>query len=65
MLSIVLVTSHTYFFQDFNINTFLSNVGLEALCDIFKNEQITMDILVEMGHDELKEIGIIGLRTPP
>ena len=31
---------------------------LEHLKDIFDNEQITMDILVEMGHEELKDVGI-------
>ena len=29
-----------------------------ALKEIFDKEQITMDILVEMGHDELKDVGI-------
>ncbi|XP_072095407.1 poly [ADP-ribose] polymerase tankyrase-2 isoform X1 [Mobula birostris] len=40
------------------INQFLRNLGLEHLCDIFEKEQITLDVLVEMGHKELKEIGI-------
>ncbi|XP_069756678.1 poly [ADP-ribose] polymerase tankyrase-2-like isoform X2 [Narcine bancroftii] len=40
------------------INQFLRNLGLEHLCDIFEKEQITLDVLVEMGHNELKEIGI-------
>lgn len=30
----------------------------QNLRDIFDREQITMDILAEMGHDELKDIGI-------
>ena len=41
-----------------SVSSFLSSIGLEHLRDIFEKEQITMDILVEMGHDELKEIGI-------
>lgn len=41
-----------------SVSSFLSNIGLEQLRDIFDQEQITMDILVEMGHDELKDIGI-------
>ncbi|XP_067908702.1 poly [ADP-ribose] polymerase tankyrase-2 isoform X4 [Heterodontus francisci] len=43
---------------DMTINQFLRNLGLEHLCDIFEREQITLDVLVEMGHKELKEIGI-------
>ncbi|XP_006006371.1 poly [ADP-ribose] polymerase tankyrase-2 isoform X1 [Latimeria chalumnae] len=43
---------------DMNINQFLRNLGLEHLCDIFEREQITLDVLIEMGHKELKEIGI-------
>ncbi|XP_067408936.1 poly [ADP-ribose] polymerase tankyrase-2 isoform X2 [Emydura macquarii macquarii] len=43
---------------DFSINQFVRNLGLEHLIDIFEREQITLDVLVEMGHKELKEIGI-------
>ncbi|KAF3850614.1 hypothetical protein F7725_012386 [Dissostichus mawsoni] len=35
-----------------------SNLGLEHLRDIFEREQISMDVLADMGHEELKEIGI-------
>ena len=38
--------------------TFLESIGLPQLLDIFEREQISMDILVEMGHDELKDVGI-------
>ena len=41
-----------------SVSAFLNSVGLEQLVCVFDKEQITMDILVEMGHDELKEIGI-------
>ncbi|KAG1652408.1 Tankyrase-1 [Nymphon striatum] len=41
-----------------SIGTFLSNLGLDQLRDVFEKEQITMDILLEMGHDELKLIGV-------
>ncbi|XP_033757082.1 poly [ADP-ribose] polymerase tankyrase-1-like [Pecten maximus] len=41
-----------------SVSSFLTSVGLDQLRDIFEKEQITMDILVEMGHDELKDIGI-------
>ncbi|XP_060698354.1 poly [ADP-ribose] polymerase tankyrase-2 isoform X3 [Hemiscyllium ocellatum] len=43
---------------DMTIDQFLRNLGLEDLCEIFEREQITLDVLVEMGHKELKEIGI-------
>ncbi|MBN3304408.1 TNKS2 protein, partial [Amia calva] len=43
---------------DLSISQFLKNLGLEHLLDIFEREQITLDVLVEMGHRELKEIGI-------
>ena len=44
--------------ETMSVGSFLSNIQLEQLRDIFEQEQITMDILVEMGHDELKDIGI-------
>uniref|UniRef100_A0A673HS80 NAD(+) ADP-ribosyltransferase n=1 Tax=Sinocyclocheilus rhinocerous TaxID=307959 RepID=A0A673HS80_9TELE len=34
------------------------SLGLEHLRDIFESEQITLDVLADMGHEELKEIGI-------
>ena len=40
------------------VATFLESIGLPQLLDIFEREQISMDILVEMGHDELKDVGI-------
>lgn len=43
---------------DISVNQFLKNVGLEHLYDIFEREQITLDVLIEMGHKELKEVGI-------
>ena len=44
--------------EGISVSSFLASIGLEQLRDIFEKEQITMDILVEMGHDELKEVGI-------
>uniref|UniRef100_A0A8C9XW98 Poly [ADP-ribose] polymerase n=1 Tax=Sander lucioperca TaxID=283035 RepID=A0A8C9XW98_SANLU len=35
-----------------------SNLGLEHLRDTFQREQISLDVLADMGHEELKEIGI-------
>ncbi|XP_078252093.1 poly [ADP-ribose] polymerase tankyrase-1 [Rhinoraja longicauda] len=43
---------------DMNITQFLKSLGLEHLRDIFEREQITLDVLADMGHEELKEIGI-------
>ena len=39
-------------------SAFLESIGVASLKDVFEKEQISMDILVEMGHDELKDIGI-------
>jgi len=44
--------------ENLNVAKFLEEIGLSCLQDVFDKEQITMDILVEMGHDELKDIGI-------
>ncbi|KAJ8264368.1 hypothetical protein GJAV_G00148350 [Gymnothorax javanicus] len=43
---------------DLSISQFLHNLGLQHLLEIFEREQITLDVLIEMGHKELKEIGI-------
>uniref|UniRef100_A0A8C2Z5A5 Poly [ADP-ribose] polymerase n=1 Tax=Cyclopterus lumpus TaxID=8103 RepID=A0A8C2Z5A5_CYCLU len=43
---------------DMNISQFMKSLGLEHLRDIFEREQITLDVLADMGHEELKEIGI-------
>ncbi|XP_049516904.1 poly [ADP-ribose] polymerase tankyrase-1 [Dermacentor silvarum] len=37
---------------------FLTNIGLGHLCELFEKEMITIDILAEMGHEELKQIGV-------
>ena len=44
--------------ESVSVAVFLNNIGLDQLKDIFEKEQITMDILVEMGHEELKDVGI-------
>jgi len=43
---------------DIDISSFLEGLSLHALVEIFEREQITMDVLVEMGQEQLKEIGI-------
>lgn len=37
---------------------FLGSIGLGHLCELFEKEMITIDILAEMGHEELKQIGV-------
>lgn len=34
------------------------SLGLDHLLDLFEREQITLDILAEMGHEDLKQIGV-------
>ena len=41
-----------------SLTTFLASLGLEQLREIFEREQISLDILSEMGHEDLKQIGI-------
>ncbi|XP_076257576.1 tankyrase isoform X2 [Rhynchophorus ferrugineus] len=42
----------------YSVAKFLTSLNLEHLLDIFEREQITLDILAEMGHEDLKQIGI-------
>ncbi|XP_065175426.1 poly [ADP-ribose] polymerase tankyrase-like [Sycon ciliatum] len=41
-----------------DVAKFLSDLHLSHLLPILQREAITMDVLVDMGHEELKEIGI-------
>lgn len=34
------------------------SLGLEHLCELFEREQITFDILAEMSHEDLKQVGV-------
>jgi len=43
-----------------DILDFLASAQLEHLREIFEKEKITMDVLVDMGHKELKEVGIVA-----
>lgn len=36
----------------------LHSLQLEQLIDLFDREQITLDILAEMGHEDLKQVGV-------
>lgn len=41
-----------------SVSKFLQSLNLEHLLDMFEKEQITLDILAEMGHEDLKQIGV-------
>lgn len=34
------------------------SLQLEQLIELFDREQITMEILAEMGHEDLKQVGV-------
>nr|VZI37613.1 unnamed protein product [Spirometra erinaceieuropaei] len=38
--------------------SFLTSIGLDHLVELFDKEQVTLDILAELGHEELKELGV-------
>lgn len=40
------------------ITAFLANLGLEHLLELFEREHVSLDILAEMSHEELKLIGV-------
>jgi len=41
-----------------NVSGFLCSQQLHHLTELFEREQITLDILAEMGHDDLKQVGV-------
>ena len=41
-----------------NFRPFTHSLSLEQLREIFEREQVSVDILSEMGHEDLKQIGI-------
>ena len=41
-----------------SMSAFLASLQLEKLREIFDREHVTVDILAEMGHEDLKQIGI-------
>lgn len=43
---------------EYSVASFLSKLKLDHLNDLFEREQITLEILVEMGHEDLKQIGV-------
>ncbi|KAJ0170043.1 hypothetical protein K1T71_014649 [Dendrolimus kikuchii] len=41
-----------------SLQTFLSGIGLEQLASVLEREQITVDILCEMSHEDLRAVGV-------
>lgn len=41
-----------------NVASFLCSQQLEHLIDLFEREQITLEILAEMSHEDLKQVGV-------
>ncbi|RVE44509.1 hypothetical protein evm_010838 [Chilo suppressalis] len=41
-----------------SLQAFLANIGLEQLCPVLEREQITVDILSEMSHEDLRAVGV-------
>lgn len=41
-----------------DVSSFLSKLKLDHLNDLFEREQITLEILAEMGHEDLKAVGV-------
>jgi tankyrase len=41
-----------------DVSSFLSKLKLEHLSDLFEREQITLEILAEMQHEDLKAVGV-------
>lgn len=41
-----------------SLQTFLASVGLEQLGPLLEREQITVDILCEMSHEDLRAVGV-------
>ena len=52
------MTSHPAEDNQTEIETFLKNIELENLIYIFKKEHISMEDLISMDHDDLKQVGI-------
>lgn len=44
--------------EDISVQEFLSDLQLDLYYETFDREQITMDVLVEMTHDDLQSVGI-------
>ena len=40
------------------VKYYIHSLSLEQLREIFEREQVSVDILSEMGHEDLKQIGV-------
>lgn len=40
------------------MSLYICSLQLDHLIDLFEREQITLEILAEMGHEDLKQVGI-------
>ncbi len=45
-------------YPSISITAFLNSLGLDHLTELFVREHISIDILAEMGHEDLKQIGV-------
>ncbi len=45
-------------YMDYSVNGFLAKLKLDHLIDLFEREQITLEILAEMSHEDLKQVGV-------
>lgn len=46
------------YFYFFFLNILCFSLQLEQLIELFDREQITLEILAEMGHEDLKQVGV-------
>lgn len=47
-----------YFKNMEEVHLLLKEINLEALYGVFKKEEITLQVLLEMGHEQLSSVGI-------
>ena len=65
LITYLFIRQYIYIYCKNYINLFINiiyslicSLGLEHLQNIFEREDISLEILAEMGHEELKTIGI-------
>ncbi|XP_068626122.1 poly [ADP-ribose] polymerase tankyrase-2-like [Battus philenor] len=54
------LSSDIDFFEstDTEMEAYVSRIGLEELCPVLEREQISVDILSEMSHEDLRAVGV-------
>lgn len=45
-------------YMDYSVSGFLAKLKLDHLIELFEREQITLEILTEMDHENLKQVGV-------